>query len=322
MQEAKLVVTLNSEEIAPYLTSEARRLSLRADIKGFRRGKAPYEVVKKELGMEAIWRGATQRMLEFGLANAVRERKLSTYGQPEVSIKKIDESEFVFEAKVFLLPEVKLGDYSNVKVEQKNIVVEDKEVQEILDDLQKMNKDAEINDTFAAGLGNFNNLDDLKQKIRENIYLEKEEKEKQRQELLLLNQIIERSSFEDLPQKLVGMEIDKMFDDTKRILEQNGVNFEDYLKGLNKSAQDLREGFIEESQRRIKTALLIKAVAQREEISVELEEIKQEISEYIKNSRPTPELKEQVFDIHFLNHVKSVLLSRKVINFLKAYEKK
>lgn len=320
--EARVTVTLDSEEIAPYLESEAKRLSFGTDIKGFRRGKAPYEVVKKELGMDAIWRGALNRMLEFGLANAVHERKLSTYGQPEVSVKKADESEFIFEAKVFLLPEVKLGDYSNIKVEKKDIVVEDGEVQEILDELRKMNNGAELDDGFAVATGNFKELGDLKQKLRENIRLEKEEKEKQRMELDILNQIIKRSSFEDLPQKLVGLEVDQMLDETKRAVERNGIKFEDYLKKANKSAEDLKKGFEEDALRRIKTALLIRAIAQKEEISVEPGEVEQEINEYLRHRKPSPELKEQVFNVHFLNHIKSILLSRKVIGFLKRDDEK
>ncbi|MFH1292294.1 MAG: trigger factor [bacterium] len=148
--QVELVITVEPADYKKDLEKAAIRISERAAIKGFRSGKAPYDIVKQEVGAIKIMEEAMQTIVQSNFTQAIKQEKLETIGMPEITIEKIaPENDFVFKAIVALLPKIKLGDINKIKVTKKEANVEDGKVDEILTNLKKMQAKEVITDRKA-----------------------------------------------------------------------------------------------------------------------------------------------------------------------------
>lgn len=137
--QVELNITVAPADYQKDLEAAAARLSERAAIHGFRPGKAPYDIVKQNLGEIKIMEEALQSIVETSFYKAVTEEKLSTIGMPEITIEKMAPgNDFVFKAVVALMPAVKLADLTTIKVERKDKKVDEAEVNKVIEDLRKM----------------------------------------------------------------------------------------------------------------------------------------------------------------------------------------
>ena len=137
--QVELTITVESADYQDNLQKAATRISERAAIKGFRPGKAPYDTVKQQVGEVKIMEEAMQSIVEENFTKAANEEKIETIGMPQITIEKIAPgNNFVFKATVALMPVIKLGDISKIKIETKTKKVDDKKVEEVLGNLQRM----------------------------------------------------------------------------------------------------------------------------------------------------------------------------------------
>ena len=128
--QVEIIVEVPYEEVKKYLTAAAEKVSREAKIEGFRPGKAPYEIVKQKFGEMAILQEASEDIVIKTYHEAVVGEKLVTIGQPKIEIEKMAPgNDFVYKATVAVLPEVKIGDYSNLKLERAGVAVGDGEVE-------------------------------------------------------------------------------------------------------------------------------------------------------------------------------------------------
>ncbi len=133
--QAKLTIALDEQEIADYKQKAAKRLSEQVKIPGFRPGTAGYEVVKLHVGEAGIIRQMIDMALPETYSKAVTDEKLPVVSRPDVHI--VSEEPLVYEATVALLPDVKVTDYKSIKVESDAVKLEDKDVDNVLDNLRK-----------------------------------------------------------------------------------------------------------------------------------------------------------------------------------------
>jgi len=135
----ELTITVTPAECEKQLQAAAQRLSLRASVKGFRPGKVPLDVLKKEVGEMTILNEALEPIVQETFYVAVKAEKLDTIGMPKIEIEKVAPgNDVIYKATVALLPKVTLADISKIKVEKKLKPVEDKQVDEVLDTIRKM----------------------------------------------------------------------------------------------------------------------------------------------------------------------------------------
>lgn len=94
-----------------------KRLSQRLNIPGFRRGKAPRQVVEKAVGVDRIKQEVLERLLPAVFADAISEHQLDIVAPPQVEEYKFESGQpLTVKASVELRPEVALPDLSSVKV--------------------------------------------------------------------------------------------------------------------------------------------------------------------------------------------------------------
>lgn len=149
--QVEITITVTPSEYAGDLQAAAVRLSERAAIHGFRPGKAPYDIVKQQLGELKIMEEALQSVVEKNLYTAVTAEKLQTVGTPEITLEKMAPgNDFVFKAVAALLPTVKLPDFSKITVRPKDVKIDDSNVDATLEDLKKMQGKEVLKDGAAT----------------------------------------------------------------------------------------------------------------------------------------------------------------------------
>ncbi|HBR81157.1 TPA: trigger factor [Candidatus Uhrbacteria bacterium] len=175
----------------------------------------------------------------------------------------------------------------------------------------------QLDDTFAAALGQ-KDLGSLKTIIRDNMRKEKESEETIRQERELLELLAKESRFQDIPDLLLNEEINKMIEELKHGVEEQGMIFEEYLKNvIKKSLADIKLDFTPQAINRIKVALVIKEVAKKENIKASDEEINDELDHLAKHYEENKEAKDRVYSPAYRDYLEAIMRNRKVIEFLK-----
>lgn len=172
-------------------------------------------------------------------------------------------------------------------------------------------------DTFATGLG-FKDVAELETKLRENLNEEKTEQETRRQEKAVLELLAEKSTFSDIGDLLINQEIEKMIWELRQWVTQNGMEFDEYLKSVNKTVPDLKLDFAQQALVRIKVALILEEVAKKENIKPTDEEIDAEVDRIGSQVSKDPAAKEHVYSPAYRERVETQLRNRKTVDFLKA----
>ena len=114
--------------------------SLRQHVKaaGFRPGKAPDDIVERELGSDAVQGEVLEHATTHSYFHAVAEHKLTPIAQPQVSLNKfVPYTELEYTATVEVMPKVELPDYKKLRHERPEIKVDPKEIDEAIDQLRK-----------------------------------------------------------------------------------------------------------------------------------------------------------------------------------------
>ncbi len=407
-----ITITIAPNEYKKDLETAAVRLSERAAIKGFRPGKAPYEMVRQQLGEAKIMEEAAERLVQHHYFEAVRAEKLAAIGMPKINVQKIAPgNDFVFTATVALLPTITLPDLKKIKVDTKEVKATDAEVNKMLEDLQKMQpketikagastkedklvidldmfldkvpvdggqaknhqvylnephyipglaeqlvglkkddtkefslefpKDhyqkhiagkkvdfkakvnevyqleyAKLDDEFAKVLGQ-ESLTKLKDLLMANLTREGEKKENERQEIAILDQMIEKTTFGEIPQVLIDSEKQKMFNELKYDLDRRGITIEQYLSDVKKTVDEIGNDFTEQAGKRAKAALVSRQVALEQKITVTKEDLDKELAD-IKAAYPgDATVEENIKRPEVIDTIAATIQNRKVLAYLK-----
>lgn len=134
--EAKLTVVVEPENYEGAKKRAARQLAKKYKIPGFRPGKAPYAVVQKHLGEGAITEQAIGNLIDDIYPKALEEADIKPYGPGSLEeMSTLDPPTFEF--LVPLLPEVKLSDYKQVRIEYSPKEVAEENIQEVIENLRE-----------------------------------------------------------------------------------------------------------------------------------------------------------------------------------------
>lgn len=178
----------------------------------------------------------------------------------------------------------------------------------------------EINDEFAKSF-NFKSKAEFEEKIKENINKEVEQKEKERLELSILEEIMEKSTFDEFPATLIDSEMDKMWHELKHNVEDSGGKMEDYLKHIGKTEEEIKKDMKPQADKRIKTALISRAIAEAEKIEVSDKEAEEEIKKQTEPYKDNPEVQKQIQSDEYKRYVKNLLANKKTFELLESFVK-
>ena len=112
-----------------------------AQMPGFRPGKVPVGLLKKQYG-QALYGEALEQAVNASTAKAIEDRGLKPALQPRVDLKELEEGKDVeFEVAIEVLPEIGKLDFSGIELERLKAVVPDKDVDEAIERIAKANRE-------------------------------------------------------------------------------------------------------------------------------------------------------------------------------------
>ncbi len=174
----------------------------------------------------------------------------------------------------------------------------------------------ELNDEFAKSLGSFENLAALKDNIKQGLAMEKERQEKEAWRAKVLQEIVKKSEIE-LPEIMIQAELAKMTDEFKANLTQMGLDFNEYLKNLKKTEEELKKEWLPKAKERAQAGLILRAIADQEKIEVTGQEAEEEINHIIKHYPDWDAVKAKIDMAQLLEYTKGRLKNEKVFEALE-----
>lgn len=138
-----LTVEVSAEEVSKGLDAAFQKVVKKVNVPGFRKGKMPRGMFEKRFGVESLYQDALDILLPEAYGNAIDETGIEPIDRPDIDIEQMEKGkELIFKATVQVKPEVKLGEYKGLEVEELDINVTDEDVQAELTTLQ--NRQAEL----------------------------------------------------------------------------------------------------------------------------------------------------------------------------------
>jgi len=177
-----------------------------------------------------------------------------------------------------------------------------------------------LDDDFATMAGQ-KTIAGLKDDIKNNIFRDKEAKERQRWELELLDKILEKSKIEDIPTVLIDSESHKMLHELEQEVTSQGMKFDDYLTSIKKSKKDLGIDLRPRAEKRVKTALVLRNISKQENIVLTDDEITKEITKQKEENKNNQQALSQLESDDFRSYIKTVMQNQKVLEFLEKENK-
>jgi len=412
----ELTVELTVDEFKPYIVKGAEKVSQEIKINGFRPGKIPYAVLKDKIGEMSLLEEGARIAINKTVDKAIMDNMGGRVpvGQPEVNITKLAPGNpLEYKVVMAILPEVKLGNYKNLKIKKNEIKADDKEADKAIDYLlesrvkeaivgreakegdkviisvemfldnvpidggQKndmpivLGKDyivpgfdkqllkskkgetrefklpypkdfhmanlagkmvefkvkikevyerqmPKADDEFAKQFG-LNNMEELKNNIKKSLAEEKRQKEGERQEIELITKIIDKSDFGDIPEVLINNEAETMVYELKHGIEHQGGKFADYLSSIKKTEEQLKLDMAPNAVKRVKSALIIRAIGDKEKIEAGEKDIDREVEKLLKQYQGYEKVTARVKDPEYRAYLHNTLTSRKVVEKLKEW---
>jgi len=171
----------------------------------------------------------------------------------------------------------------------------------------------ELNDDFAKMAGEFQSLDELRAKIREQLAAEKKHAAEHAAKDRLVEELVRRNDF-PIPEALVDRQVDVRLERGLRALAAQGMRTED-MKKMDFSR--LRAGQREGALREVKASLLLEKIADLEKIEVSDQEVEQEIVSLAKQMQQTPEaVRARLTRDGALDRIRSRIRNEKTLDFL------
>ena len=130
---AKLTVEVDNAEFVKAIDVAYKKNRNKFSLPGFRKGKAPKDMIMKMYGPQVFFEDALNEILDKTYPEAAKESGLEIVSRPEISVEQIGmDKNVIYTATVAVKPEVTLGEYKGVTVEKAETTVSAKEVNEKL----------------------------------------------------------------------------------------------------------------------------------------------------------------------------------------------
>lgn len=334
--QISIEVSIPAEIFSSYKEKALNRIGQEIEIDGFRKGKAPANLVEKELKPMALLEEMANMAIDEELPKILMEQKIDAIGRPMIGVTKIAEGNpLEFTVTLAVVPDIKLPDYKKIaKEENTNIVevsVSDEELEGAIKELKKARAHNEIHQSgaehnheefekqefdstltneYVKGLGDFKDVAEFKEKFRENIKNEKSGREAQKRRVSIIEKIIEKTEVE-LPEILVENELENLLARLKNDIEMSGLQFDQYLTHIKKSEGDIRSDLKIDAEKRAKSELLLIEIAKAEKIEPNKEEVDSETKRLIQTYQNVDPLRARAY-------VVNMLLNDAVFKFLDA----
>jgi trigger factor len=133
-----LTFGVDADSFDQALDKAFKKVVKKVTVPGFRKGRVPRGLFERRFGVEALYEDAIDFVLPSAYSEAIDQTGIEPVDKPQVDVKEIGKGKkLVLKADVTVKPEVKLGDYKGLEVEDKNTEVTDADVDHEISHLQE-----------------------------------------------------------------------------------------------------------------------------------------------------------------------------------------
>lgn len=239
-----------------------KKISQEAKIPGFRPGHAPMDMIEKHYGSHAHEQ-VLKELIPDIYNEAINKENLDVIELPEISEVKLDKTTLAFKATVEISPEISLKNYKGLKVNYKKVSVAADEIKRSIDSLKESRKLDSINDNFVKGLG-YPSLADLEKALENQIYLQKENQQRQDLENQIVETLLKETEFK-VPQSLINRQLQDLVRHAKVDLAMKGVPKEK----IDEQEKEVTKNLEAEAKRQVQVYLILAEIAKKENIKID-----------------------------------------------------
>lgn len=176
-------------------------------------------------------------------------------------------------------------------------------------------QEAKLDDAFAASVGPFKTVAELKADIKKQLTAEKQQDADRQFDNELLQKIAEKSEVA-LPKSLVDEEIDRIEEEEKRNLVYRGQTWQEHLDQEGVTEEEHRERNREGAELRVKAGLVLGEISQAEKVTVSPEELEVRLM-LLKNQYPDPAMQAELEKPENIRDIQSRMLTEKTLDILR-----
>lgn len=148
----KLTIEVSAEEFEKAMQSAYLKNKGKINIPGFRKGKAPRQMIEKMYGAAIFYEDAANEIIPAAYDREVAGCDLELVSRPQIDVTQIEKGKpFIFTAEVAVKPEVTLGEYKGLEVPKADLNVTDEEIQAEVDkEREKNSRMIDVDDRAVA----------------------------------------------------------------------------------------------------------------------------------------------------------------------------
>lgn len=413
----KLTIVADAEQLESIKQSVLQQLSQNVKLQGFRPGKAPLNLVEKSVDQNALQSEFLERAVNELYVAAIDQERVRPVAQPQVSIDKfVPFTTLEISAEVEAVGDITLPDYKKIKVTKTETKVTDKQIDDVVKDLQTRaatRKDVEraaktgdevvidfkgvdaktkeaiagadgsdyplglgsdtfipgfedevvdmkagdvkdfeitfpedygvpalqkkkvvftvtakkvqelvepeLDDKFAASIGPFKTMDELRKDIRRELEAQSTQENERKFENDLMEAIAKKTKVE-IPKALVDEELDRLEQQERQNVLYRGQTWQEHLDEEGVTEEEHREKNREGAELRVKAGLVLGEIAEVEKVQVTPEELEIRIQllkgRYATDEQMLTELEKPENRRDILNR----LMTEKTLDKLKSYQ--
>ena len=161
VENAKVEITsvVDGEKWAEAYNKAFNKLAAKTSIDGFRKGKAPKNILKKVINPQSVCYEAVDEIAQSVLEEAIKEHNIELIDRPELNLGTVNETSCTFIFTCPVPPDVELGDYKNLGYHVEEVSVTDVDVEAELDKLKEQKAELEIKEEGELENGDISVID-------------------------------------------------------------------------------------------------------------------------------------------------------------------
>ncbi len=342
--EVLIEVSVPTEMFEAYRTKALKTIGEHMEIAGFRKGKAPQNMVEKNLKPMALLEEMAELAISEYVPKIFKEEKIDAIGRPKIGITKLAQGNpLEFNVNIAVFPEIEIADYkkhaSKVNKNKRVVKVSDEDLDKAIIELKKARAhsekhkddkegeeishdhteseaeevfDALLNDEDVKKFGPFEKVEDFKEKFRANISFEEEAREREKRRIEMLDEILKETNME-LPDVLIEGELENLVGRLKMDITNAGLKFEDYLNHIKKTEEDVRKEFLPDAEKRAKMEFVMHKIGEIEKLSPKEDEVEREVKRLMDMYKDADENRAKAYVTHLLSN-------EEIFRFLESLE--
>ncbi|HNW39043.1 MAG TPA: trigger factor [Candidatus Omnitrophota bacterium] len=260
--KCEISVEVNGEQVKNKFEEVFALIAKEAKVPGFRPGKAPRDVLEKHYA-SSVHEQVLKELVPDVYNQAIAAEKLDVIELPQITDVKLDRGSLSFKAVVEVTPEIAVKNYKNQTINYNTVSVSSDEVKRQIDSVKESRKAENLDDKFARSLG-YPDLAELEKAVERQIFVTKENQERQRIENELIENITKGLEFK-LPAGLVERQTQDMLRQTKIDLAMKGLPRDK----IEEQEKLLLEGIQPEAKKQVKVYLILSQIAKKENIAID-----------------------------------------------------